>query len=158
MRGNRFKTPLTRPSHNSSSIICLEHITRPLRKQSHDRSWTILIFPSSGYLLQTSVVNPYFFPSPAAAAPSFLAKATVVSASSFFRPARGLLPRGWLTLALPFSHTFGLFLAHYSRLLLFGALEFGARLLKAPWPCQSLLPGKRNATGRAFNGAWIEID
>lgn len=44
----------------------------------------------------------------------------------------------YLSLALP--HTFGLFLTHYSRLLLFGTLELGTRLLETPWLCQSLFP------------------
>lgn len=39
---------------------------------------------------------------------------------------------------LPLPRTFGLFLAHYSRLLLFCALVLGAGLLETPWLSQSL--------------------
>lgn len=97
--------------------------------------------------LQTHLVPPHFFPLPLAAALSFLAKATRSSAWSFHLPALAVLPRGCMYhLPSPLPHTFGLFLSHYSRLLLLGTLELGTRLLRTPWPYQYLFPWANDKT------------
>ena len=51
----------------------------------------------------------------------------------------------------PDKHTFGLFLTHYSRLLLFRPRKFGARLLKTPWAISLLFlfPSSKGENWRA---------
>ena len=100
----------------------------------HPRATSLLPFHQP---LQTHLDAFHFFPLLPPAAASFFAKAThhISQILLFYFNSQRIakIAADLSRFTAPHKHTFGLFLAHYSRLLLFRPRKFGTRLLKTPW-------------------------
>lgn len=119
-----FRTPRKHPRrHQSFGLHLVRTHDRSIAasKQTPDPSLVILSSPTPTSFCR-SLLTHFIFSHHHHHQPLFSQKLHIASAKSFFLPFSSRL-------VLTPSHTFGLFLTHNRRLLLFGTLELGTRLL-----------------------------